>query len=60
MMLSPQNRKRVMMGALFGAVSGAVLAAVLYFAADPNPFYVMFVPVAAAVGAGQMYVTREE
>ena len=58
--MSPARKRRTMLGALFGAISGAVLFGVFYFVFDPNLMYAAMIPVAAAVGAGQMYVMREE
>jgi hypothetical protein len=60
MMLSPAKKRKVTLGAIFGAISGAVLFAVLYFASDPNLGYAVLIPIASAVGAAQMYVSREE
>ena len=59
-MLSERKKRRVKMGAVLGAVSGTAVAAVLYFVASPALFYFILAPVAALVGAAQMYMTQDE
>ncbi|MCL2786454.1 MAG: hypothetical protein FWD81_04455 [Methanomassiliicoccaceae archaeon] len=58
-MMSETKKRRVKLGAIFGAVSGAALFGVLYFVSAPNLFYAAFIPVAAVLGAAQMYMTAE-
>ncbi|MDR0791646.1 MAG: hypothetical protein LBE47_03795 [Methanomassiliicoccaceae archaeon] len=57
--LSEQKKRRVKLGAILGAASGVLLAVALYLASDPNPVYLVFIPIAAALGAGQMYMIPE-
>ena len=52
-----EKKRRVMITAAIGALSGAILFAVLFLMNDPNPAYALFIPVAAAMGAGQAYLT---
>ncbi|MDR2865973.1 MAG: hypothetical protein LBV13_00995 [Methanomassiliicoccaceae archaeon] len=59
-LLSEQKKRRVMWGAALGAASGAALAAVLYFLSTPSLFYLIFVPIAAVMGAAQIYMGKEE
>ena len=59
-MLSEEKKRRIKLGAFFGAVSGAALFAVLYFLSGPNLIYALFIPAAAAMGAGQMYMSGNE
>ena len=61
MTLIPEHKKKkVLWGAIFGAVTGAALFVALYFAAGANMIFVAMIPVAAAIGASQMYLTRDE
>jgi hypothetical protein len=57
--VSEAKKRRTVLGAVFGAISGAALFAILYFASDANLFYAFLIPVGAAMGAGQMYMSRE-
>ena len=59
-MMSEEKKRRVRLGALFGAISGAALFAVLYFLSGPNLTFALFIPAAAAMGAGQMYMSGNE
>ena len=59
-MVSEAKKRKVMLGALFGAISGAIFFVALYLMVDPNPTFAIIIPVAAGVGAAQMYLTREE
>ncbi|MCL2712671.1 MAG: hypothetical protein FWD37_05320 [Methanomassiliicoccaceae archaeon] len=59
-MMSPAKKRRTLYGAILGAISGTALFAVLYMVWDPNLFYAAFIPIASALGAGQMYMMREE
>ena len=59
-MVSEAKKRKVMLVAVFGAISGAVLFAVLYMLADVGLTFAAVIPVASAVGAAQMYMTRDE
>ncbi|MCL2142637.1 MAG: hypothetical protein FWH44_00015 [Methanomassiliicoccaceae archaeon] len=58
-MMSEGKKRRVKLSALLGAVSGAIFAAILYFVMQPTLWYFLLVPVAAAMAAGQAYLTPE-
>ena len=58
-MVSEANRRKTMLGALFGAVSGAILFGGLYYF-NQTLVYAFLIPVAAALGAGQMYMMSED
>jgi len=58
-MMSDEKRKKVRLGALLGAVSGAILFGVLSLVIGFNPFFVLFIPVGAAMAAGQVYMAAE-
>jgi len=57
--MSEEKKRKVRMAAVFGAVGGAVLAVALYLVAAPNLLYFAFVPIAAAMAAGQVYISPE-
>jgi len=58
--MSESKKRKVKLGALFGAVSGAALFGIMYFVTEWNsPFYLILIPIAAALGAGQMYLSPE-
>ena len=57
-MISEARKRRTILGAVFGAISGAIVAVGLYF--FTNTFVYMFlIPVAAVLGAGQMYMMAD-
>jgi CDP-diglyceride synthetase len=58
-MMSEQRKRKTKLGLIFGAITGVILATVLYLVSEPNPIYFVFVPIAAAIGAGQMYMMSE-
>ena len=58
-MVSEAKKRKTMLGALFGAISGAILAGGLYYF-NQSLAYLFLIPVAAALGAGQIYMMTED
>jgi len=56
--ISEAKKRRTILGAVFGAISGAILSVGLYFLTGSS-IYVFLIPVAAALGAGQMYMMAD-
>jgi hypothetical protein len=60
-MMSEQKKRRVKLGALFGGISGAALFGIVYFVMNWNSlFYAVIIPIAAVLGAAQMYLSPSE
>jgi hypothetical protein len=57
--VSEAKKRRVRAAAILGAVSGLILFAGLYFFTG-SLIYVFFIPVASALGAGQVYMMTED
>jgi len=56
--ISEAKKRRTILGAVFGAISGAILSVGLYFFTG-SFMYVFLIPVASALGAGQMYMMAD-
>jgi hypothetical protein len=60
-MASELKKRRGKLGLIFGAVSGAIIAVALFLVTGEfNPIYLIFIPIAAAIGAGQLYMMTPE
>ena len=59
MAFSERKRKNMKYGAILGAVVGVALFGMLY-TMNNNLMYVMFIPIAAAMGWASQYVKLEE
>jgi hypothetical protein len=59
MAFSERKRKNMKYGAILGAVVGVALFAMLY-TMNNNLMYVMFIPIAAAMGWATQYVKLED
>ena len=59
-MIPEAKKRKIMLGAVFGAISGAILFTVLYIVSGVSPVFAAVIPIAAALGAAQMYFTRDE
>ncbi|MDR0779033.1 MAG: hypothetical protein LBE48_06335 [Methanomassiliicoccaceae archaeon] len=57
---SELRKKRARTGLIFGAISGLVLVIALSIVSGFSPAYFVFVPIGAAVGAGQLYLMTPE
>jgi len=56
--MSPQKRVRVRQGAILGLVVG-VFIFIFFFLVAGKLFYLMFIPIACAMGAAVQYVKDE-
>jgi len=59
MTMSEYKKRKLRTGLIVGAISGAILFSALYLFAASNLIYLIFVPIGAAMGAGQVYLTPE-
>lgn len=56
---SPEKKKRMKYATIIGAVAGIAIFAAC-FTANNNPVYVIFIPLAAAMGWASQYVKDED
>ena len=57
-MASSVKKKSVRLAAIIGAVSGAILFVTLY-SFTGSLFYIIFIPIATAISAWQIYMTEK-
>ena len=57
MAMSEYKKRKLRTGLIIGAVSGAIIFSALYLFAASSLVYLVFVPIGAAMGAGQAYLT---
>ena len=59
MAMSEYKKRKLKIGLIVGTISGAVLFSALYLFAAPSLAYLVFVPIGAAMGGAQVYMTPD-